>query len=230
MLSNRLMMGNPPFGGIDSYAKIMMHFNSNYIDSSLSPKTFTNNGASINTTTYKFGGGSVYFNGTSWIDTIDSSDFDIGSGDFTIDCWFKKAANNETMMLCAQSDSSASNISFQFSVDGNGDNKPSGGIRSGSTFYGVSTSSTAVTDTNWHHLALVRYGNAITLYLDGNNVGSGSCSGITANNSSYKMAIGRCGEYNGLYFNGYLDEFRFSKGIARWTNNFNPPSTEYTLL
>jgi len=39
------------------------------------------------------------------------------------------------------------------------------------------------------------------------------------------------GRYNGAtpeqYFNGWLDEFRLSKGIARWTADFTPPSEEY---
>jgi hypothetical protein len=30
-----------------------------------------------------------------------------------------------------------------------------------------------------------------------------------------------------MYFNGNLDEIRISKGIARWTSNFTPPSAEY---
>ena len=29
------------------------------------------------------------------------------------------------------------------------------------------------------------------------------------------------------YFNGWLDEFRVSKGIARWTANFTPPAAPY---
>jgi hypothetical protein len=28
-------------------------------------------------------------------------------------------------------------------------------------------------------------------------------------------------------FNGWLDEFRISKGIARWTSNFTPPTAPY---
>ena len=30
--------------------------------------------------------------------------------------------------------------------------------------------------------------------------------------------------------NGYLDEFRLSKGIARWTANFTPPNRPYSTL
>ena len=29
-------------------------------------------------------------------------------------------------------------------------------------------------------------------------------------------------------FNGYIDEFRITKGIARWTENFTPDTSPYT--
>jgi hypothetical protein len=52
-------------------------------------------------------------------------------------------------------------------------------------------------------------------------------TGVTANNSVNKLAIGRLGEYNGFYYNGWIDELRFSKGVARWTSNFTPPTSPY---
>ena len=41
------------------------------------------------------------------------------------------------------------------------------------------------------------------------------------------LVIGRYGDYNDFYMNGWIDEFRFSKGIARWTANFTPPTSAY---
>jgi hypothetical protein len=52
-------------------------------------------------------------------------------------------------------------------------------------------------------------------------------TGVTANDSAYKFAVGCAGEYTTSPFNGSIDEFRFSKGIARWTANFTPPTSEY---
>jgi hypothetical protein len=89
------------------------------------------------------------------------------------------------------------------------------------------TGSTPVTDTNWHHYAAVRGGNTVYLFLDGNLEGTANVAGVTFNDSSNKMVIGRPGEYGGDYANGWIDEFRFSKGIARWTSNFTPPTLEY---
>jgi hypothetical protein len=73
----------------------------------------------------------------------------------------------------------------------------------------------------------VRNGNTLYLFLDGVSQGTRDVTGVTVNNSFQKMVIGRMGGYP-QYTNGWIDEFRFSKGIARWTSNFTPPVSEYT--
>jgi len=77
-------------------------------------------------------------------------------------------------------------------------------------------------------MAMVRYGSTYRLSQDGTLLGSAltdtsnvlDLSGVlyisTFNNSS--------GNNN---FTGWMDEFRISKGIARWTANFTPPISEY---
>jgi hypothetical protein len=39
--------------------------------------------------------------------------------------------------------------------------------------------------------------------------------------SASKIAIGRAGEYAGGYMKGYFDEFRVTKGYARYSGNFS---------
>lgn len=48
------------------------------------------------------------------------------------------------------------------------------------------------------------------------------------NDSPSKMAVGRLGEYNNLYFKGYLQDLRITKGIARYTTDFTPPPRLWT--
>lgn len=42
-----------------------------------------------------------------------------------------------------------------------------------------------------------------------------------------KFNIGTYSGTAGGYLTGYVDEFRVSNGIARWTGNFTPPSLQY---
>lgn len=52
-------------------------------------------------------------------------------------------------------------------------------------------------------------------------------NGVTVNNPAQVETIGRWGDRNEYYYNGRIDEFRFSKGTARWTANFTPPNVAY---
>jgi hypothetical protein len=88
----------------------------------------------------------------------------------------------------------------------------------------VVASSITVTDNIWHHIAVVRSSNTVTIYIDGVNAGSGTIGNIAeyANILSIGKQIG--GDY---YQGGWIDEVRISKGTARWVANFTPPTYAY---
>jgi len=199
-------------------------------DSSPSPKTVTSySSASILNDPYKFGGGSVVFNGANYVSTVDSTDWTMGSSDFTIDFWMKRYGSMSTAQYVfgqANSTNTATTASFYGYI--HTDNLLKFGFTSGSTQY-LAVSSNPITDTNWHHIALVRSTNTMKLYIDGLASGSVDVTGISMNDSSNTLSIGRIGEYTSYYFNGYIDEFRVSKGIARWTTNFTTPNQPYPL-
>ncbi len=216
----------------DSYTKVLLHMDG--VDGSTtftdeSGKTWTANGnAQIDTAQKKFGTASLLLDGTGdYIDTPDHADFDVGSGNFTVDLWVRRNANG-FQRITGQMDS-ASNIStISWYLQFDPSNHLQGGIYSGSTEYGATSTGTVTADSTWHHTALVRNGNTITLYIDGTADGTVGVTGITANNSAYRAALGSLGEETAAFkFNGWIDEFRFSKGIARWTGNFTPPTGPY---
>ena len=221
--------------GIDSQVISMLHMDGpdgSTIFTDERGKTWTAAGnAQIDTAQSKFGGASGLFDGTGdYIDTPDHADFDVGAGDFTIDCWLKRATDGVDHYMYGQNDSGggATNTSLQFKILSI--NKLQGIFCSGgSTLTALSTGS-ILTTNGWVHVAMVRYGNTVTLYINGTADGTLDVTGLTCNNSAYKAAIGRPGEYTTLNFNGWIDEFRFSKGIARWTANFTPPTEAYGLV
>ena len=77
-------------GGIDEYTKLMLHMDDTGLtDSSLSPHIVSINGNVVRSDTQsKFSGYSAVFDGTDdWLTVTDSTDFDFGNGNFTIDFW-----------------------------------------------------------------------------------------------------------------------------------------------
>lgn len=214
----------------DSNTVSLLHFDGTDASTVLideSGKTWTRAGdAQIDTAQYKFGGSSGLFDGTGdYWDTPDSADFDVGSGDFTIDCWIKRAAVGAEHRIAGQMDATPTNTTIATFIYVLNTNVLAGGIYTSST--AKSCASVGTIDTNWHHVAMVRNGNTIKLYIDGTNDGSVDVTGVTVNNSAAKFAVGRHGEYNTNLFNGWIDEFRFTKGLARWTTNFIPPTAPY---
>jgi hypothetical protein len=219
----------------DTYTKSLLHMdgaNNGTTFTDESGKTWTaENTAKLSTTSPKFGTASGIFDGNAatCVDTPAATDFNVGSGDFTIDLWFKKQLNAVAQLVYGQtkSDGSAANASFYAYIDVDGANHPTAGVKVGAADYCV-VSAGAITDTSWHHWAFTRYGNYLHLYIDGTEVGTQKdVTGLSVNASTYKFAIGRYGEYAGTNFSGYVDEFRFSKGIARWIANFSPPTAPY---
>lgn len=83
-------------------------------------------------------------------------------------------------------------------------------------------SSTAPSAGVWYHLALVRdSNNLVTMYLDGNSLVTSTQSGSISGDI---LTIG--GYYNSSYtWNGNIQDFRITKGLARYTSNFTPPTS-----
>ena len=90
------------------------------------------------------------------------------------------------------------------------------------------TSSSTFTATGWHHVAFVRTGNILRLFIDGTQEGGDVAFSGTVNDSTNAFGVACLGELTTLTWNGSLDEFRLSVGVARWTANFTPPTSPYS--
>ena len=193
-------------------------------------KTWTASGnAQIDTAQSKFGGASGLFDGTGdWIDTPDHADFTLGSGNFTVEFWARfNTVGGAQQNIAGQSNSLATNATTSFVVSRNTSNQIAGVCGSGVTVIGLCTTAPAtVTTGQWYHIAFVRNGTAFNVYLDGVAGTTSSLSSASVNDSANKVAIGRQGELNSNFFNGWIDDFRILK-CARYTANFTPPTAEF---
>jgi len=224
------------FGG-DVFTKLLLHFDGAdastvFTDSSTggagSPHALTANGnAQIDTAQSKFGGASGLFDGSGdWISTPDHADFTLGSGDFTIDLWFRRNATG-TQMLAGQISSTAAAASSAWYIQcQNAGNLLNAGISNGTSFTILQSTTALPVDGLWHHVAFVRSGNTLRLFLDGVQEDTDTFIGAV-NDGAVTLSIGRGGELNSQYWNGWIDEFRLSAGVARWSANFTPPASAY---
>ncbi len=224
-------------GGNDSYTVSLLHMNGvdaavTFPDSAMgSTHTWTANGnAQVDTAQSKFGGACGLFDGTGdYLSTGDSADWNLGSGDWTIDFWvrFNSISGYQTIYEQYQNDvaylfvSKYANQSIRFYVRTAGGNV--------AYFY---TYPLPIQVNTWYHVTIVRNGNTPLIFLNGVSqtvVEQTTISGKTLPDLTGNMQIGRS-QYPGYPydFNGWLDECRWSKGIARWTANFTPFIEEYS--
>jgi hypothetical protein len=189
-----------------------------------SGKTWTANGdAKISTEQFVFGGASGSFAGTGYLSTPDSDDFFYSTNPFTIDFRVRFVSlpiASDYQMIFSQwvSDSDRQLMGLYNS---------SGTLQwvFGSDATGI-IFNTSLSINTWYHIALVRNGNDWYLFQDGTQVGGTQTSSVSVDNVAAEFQIGK---YQGLYYHiyGYIDEFRISKGVARWTSNFTPPTLPY---
>ena len=224
---------------IDTDCKLLLHFDgtdgsTTFTDSEINtPKTVTANGnAQIDTAQSVFGGASGLFDGTAdYLTAADSADWDLGSGNFTIDGRMRLAdVGNVVSTLCAQYDSGVgTNKAFDIDWVGFGANI----LRflystDGITPVTTKTVAWSPTVNTWYHVAVVRNGNNLYFFVDGTQQGSTQdVTGVTIFDVTTLFSVGALASADNS-MNGWIDEFRFVKGTAVWTANFTPPTAAYT--
>ena len=169
----------------------------------------------------KIGNSSMYFDGSGdYLQLADHANWDLGTNDFTIECYFHASsfANKGLIDMNKFSTNAAGVLTLSTSGGGQYIKFQTG---SGTDVRSANTLST----NTWYHVAVVRSGTTITLYLDG--VGTTAETSTSFNHSSSNgIAVG--GYYStGYLFNGYMDEVRISNS-ARYTADFTPSTTAFT--
>ena len=166
-------------------------------------------------------GGSIVLDGSGdYLSFAAHSSFAPATADVTFELWFYLNADSDFNV-----DSADSNYYF-FDMGSNGYRIQ---MYSGLLRFGIDGSTwtppaSGVSKTKWHHVAGVREGNSLDLYLDGKHVGQKS---TTASVTSTSLTIGQYGgnlSYNGVP-HGYISNFRYVRGVV-YRGEFTPPKFE----
>jgi len=204
------------------------------LDESPTPKTITAAGnAGISTTVLKYGTSSFSFDGSGdLLTTQTSNDFVFGTGDFTVECWARLNSIAANQAICSYGNFNGmidgSNVAWLFYyVPGSGFNFNA--YSGGTAFSGINTSSISI--NTWYHVAAVRASGLLTVYVNGSGSVSTSANFAPNNPGSSFLSIGRFFPTVLPYFlNGFIDDLRITKGIARYTKNFLPPPAQLPAI
>ncbi len=209
--------------GNDPYFKsvgLLLHMDganggTTFTDDSPSPKTVTPVGtAQTSTAIVKYGTASGVFNGSgARLTTASSSDFAFGTGDFTIEAW--------VYPLAAWSTYNA--IFFTAVVNGVFFGKVSGGFGLRASEVADLISMSPPSTNTWTHVAVSRQGTNLRVFVNG------VLGNTVTNNTNFVAGAASIAadSVGGASFNGHIDDLRITKGVARYTANFTPPTAAF---
>jgi hypothetical protein len=179
-------------------------------------------GAPIVTTKQKrVGQTSLYFNGTTTYIRARSHNANLhsyGVGDFTVEMWLYPETFANYISIYCQSNSAANATGFHIGLNASGQIF----IYSSSAFQVTSNNSLTLND--WNHVAVVRYENIVTIYING-TASTNTWNLTTQTFTDAACVIGVSPALTTEFYRGYLHEFRASK-IARYLQNFTPTTTK----
>lgn len=154
-----------------------------------------------------------------------SADIDISIGNFTAEAWLYPTdlSANRGVFYIGDPSSNYNRIQLDYKADGSLAFYIQGPDAGNSSAF---TPPGDLTVNKWHHLATVLDGTSMRLYVNGNQVATATLTvqipsgldlqiGIARNGGAVRQCIGR------------IDDFRLTKGVARYSSNFVPPSRPF---
>lgn len=184
--------------------------------------------AAIRTAQSRFGGASAHLSNpppatSNFLGPVPGADFNFGTGDFTLEGWIYPLTLGNAAIFASQNYHtpgfngnwlyrlSDSNQTAWASYDGQGAEE-------------YSEFSSSITTNTWHHVAVTRQNGTLRIFENGVLRGSRTSAKSLVDGAN-GVRIGRSNSNQN--FNGYIDEVRFTKGVALYTANFTPPTAPF---
>lgn len=218
-------VADPNFANVS----LLLHFNGNSGSTTIPDTSSTNStvttfgNAAISANQAKFGGGSLFLDGTGdYIRIPTNAVFAFGTGDFTIEFWTYRTGGNVSTTYLYDGRDNTITRGMAILYPGSSDQLSyyaNGNVR-------ISTSSSPTLNA-WSHVAVSRAAGVTKMFLNGTQIGS-----------NYTDTNDYLAPLTNLFFGaqyttgnttrGYFDELRVTKGVARYTANFTPPIVPFS--
>lgn len=207
-----------PVTAISGTSLLLNFTNAGIFDNAAENDLETVGNAQISTSVKKYGTGSLAFDGTGdWLLVPDNTNLQLGSGSFTVEGWVNLALLGSARGLVSKG---TSTTGWSLSV-----NSLNQVVFTDATT--AITTTTALMANTWYHVAVVRSGtgtNQTVIYIDGVSSATGTSASNFNQTSVMYVGADRTG---GSALNGYLDDLRITKGYARYTSTFTPPTAAF---
>ena len=172
--------------------------------------------AQIDTSVKKYGTGSMKFDGTDdeLLVEEETDELTFSTFDFTVEMWAYFDSLSGTRVLMDWRNGTGNQGTYPTLYF------------SGTTLYfynGTNRLNASLATSTWYHIALTRGNGTTRLFIDGTQSG-----GTYSDSTNYLGPQGgflTIGGLNQSYeIDGYIDDLRITKGVARYTANFTPPT------
>jgi len=220
-------MSANPYGGSNTSAAtasaLLNYTNAGVVDSTGDNVLETAGDARISTAVSRFGGSSMFFDGTGdAFVSPNSLNFSFGTGDFTIEAWVYPTARGVYPMICkcAVNGTWASGWAFSFGYLAPTEDKVQFWIN-GST---ILQSTNAVPLNTWSHVAVSRSGTSLRMFVNG--VQEASATNSTAISPTSVFTVGSDIVTTNYNYFGYIDDLRITR-FARYTGAFTPQTSQW---
>jgi hypothetical protein len=187
------------------------------VDSSPLPKTVTAVGdAQISTAQSKFGGASLLFDGVGdYLTTSASESLNFGTQDFTIELWHRFNNTSADRGFLGNTATGGLDLAWRTTT----------GLNVGRINIAFDASFAWSPSINvWYHIAISRSGSNLRAFIDGSQIGATATSTQNYNASACLIGTSTTSARNS---NGYIDDLRITKGVARYTANFTRPTAPF---
>ena len=218
-----------PLTAISNTQLLLSGTNGGIIDQSSRNNLITVGSAQVSSTQVKYGTGSLKFNGTTdYLKGTPSILQDINATDFTIEFWVYFNSVSSSLPLISKYGNAAESAGGQgYFLDW---------VQSSTSLRFVLGSAAGVTDnvytfswspaiSTWYHVAITKAGSSGRAFINGVQIGSTTTMVTSDIASPNSIQIGKTHTV-AAFFNGYIDDFRITRGYARYTTTFTPPTQQ----
>jgi len=136
---------------------------------------------------------------------------------FTIEMWIRKTLSVEQGLIGCNS--SAVTSGFRLKLNASNQLQFLAGVNSATL---IASSTTTIPDLTWTHVAVTREGygtDQVKIWINGIQSGAGTYAADLQFSDNTPTQVGTA---QSEFFDGHIDEVRFTQGVARYTSNFTP--------